>query len=158
MFCQWLSYDLRPDQPIRNVFKVAEQRSTTQINQFRIFLLNGWATTQIIQFAVFCQWLSYDLRPRQTNMPHFLVAELRYTTMINQFAMFFQWLRYDLLPRTTNSQCILVADVRPRSTNSQCFSVAELRSTTKINPFSLFCQWLSYQSTKLCLVSHWVTI
>ena len=68
MFFQWLSYNLRPgstntscflsgwttiydpDQPIRHVFSVAEQRSMTQINQF----------------AMFVQCLSYDLRPRLT--------------------------------------------------------------------------------------------
>ena len=122
MCCQWwLNYDLwprstnflcvlsgwatiyDPDQPIRYVFSLAELRSTTQIKQF----------------AMFFQWLSYDLRPRSTNSLCFII-ELRSTTLINQFAMVFSvnklrsttqiyqfsmfchWLSYDLRPRSTN--------------------------------------------------------
>ena len=116
MYFEWLNYDLRtrsanslcffscwatiynpdqpnsilsgwatiydPDQPIYYVFWEVELQSTTQINLFAIFL----------------QWLGYDLRLRSTN---FLWFVSRWPlTHINQAALCFKWLRYDLRHRS----------------------------------------------------------
>ena len=139
MFFQCQSYDLRPRstlflclvshwatiydpvQPIHNVFKVAEQRSLQPRSTNSQYFWFCWATIQIDQFSVFCQWLSYDLRPRSSHFLCFVSGWAKIYDLINQFAMYLKWLINDLRPRSTNCNISALAELRPRSLNFLCF-------------------------------------